>query len=81
MNTPSNVSHALLDNLLNTQNLRNDAALSRFLEVNPPVVSKIRHGRMPVGASMIINIHEKTGMSIKDIKFLLAQAPQQKEAA
>jgi hypothetical protein len=68
-------AHALLDTVLDSQHLKNDAALSRFLEVNPPVLSKIRGGTLPVGASMIIKIHEKTGMSIKEIKFLLAQIP------
>jgi hypothetical protein len=39
----------LLDTLIKHLHLKNDAALSRALEVAPPVISKIRHRRLPVG--------------------------------
>jgi hypothetical protein len=51
--------------------LKNDAALSRMLEVAPPVISKIRHHRLPVGASLLIRMHEVTGMSIRDLRDLM----------
>ena len=38
----------LLDSLIEKLHLKNDAALSRALEVAPPVISKIRHRRLPV---------------------------------
>lgn len=38
-----------LDTLLDKFGLKNDAALARTLEVGPPVISKIRHGRSAVG--------------------------------
>ena len=40
----------LLTGMIKILKLKNDAALSRALEVAPPVISKIRHGRLPVGA-------------------------------
>lgn len=46
----------LLDAIIERLNLKNDAALSRALEVAPPVISKIRHARLPVGASMLIRM-------------------------
>jgi hypothetical protein len=58
----------LVDLLLETLRLKNDAALSRLLEVEPPVISKIRHGRMPVGAAMLIRLHEESGLSIGAMK-------------
>ena len=61
----------LLDNLLGKMQLKNDAALSRMLEVGPPVISKIRHGCLPVGASLLIRMHEVTGMSIRDLRDLM----------
>jgi plasmid maintenance system antidote protein VapI len=61
----------LLDNLLEKMRLKNDAALSRVLEVAPPVISKIRHHRLPVGASLLIRMHEVTGMSIRDLRDLM----------
>ncbi len=61
----------LLDTLLEKMNLKNDAALSRMLEVAPPVISKIRHRRLPIGASLLIRMHETTGMSIRDLRDLM----------
>lgn len=61
----------LLDALIEKMGLKNDAALSRRLEVLPPVISKIRHRRLPVGASLLIRMHEETGLSIKDLRALM----------
>src|SRR3954451_1251474 len=61
----------LLDVLIEKLRLKNDAALSRALEVAPPVISKIRHNRLPVGASLLIRMHEVSDMSIRDLRFLM----------
>jgi len=58
----------LIDYLIERLNLKNDAALSRVLEVAPPVISKIRHRRLPVGASMLIRMHEETGMTVRELR-------------
>jgi hypothetical protein len=64
---PNNLLNVLLDKL----RLKNDAALSRMLEVAPPVISKIRHQRLPVGASLLIRMHEVSGLSIRDLRDLM----------
>lgn len=61
----------LLDALIEKMGLKNDAALSRALEVAPPVISKIRHRRLPVGASLLIRMHEVSALSIKDLRVLM----------
>jgi hypothetical protein len=61
----------LLDFLLGHLQLKNDAALSRALEVAPPVISKIRHRRLPVGASLLIRMHEVSGLSILEMRNLM----------
>ena len=61
----------LLDSLIDKLNLKNDAALSRALEVAPPVISKIRHRRLPVGASLLIRMHEVSDLSIRDLRILM----------
>lgn len=48
--------------------VRNDAELSRKLEVAPPVISKIRMKRMPVGPTFLIRVHDLTGMPINDLR-------------
>lgn len=52
----------------------NDAQLSRALGVAPPVISKLRHNRMPVGDSMILKIHELAGMPVATIRGFIGGA-------
>ncbi len=61
----------LLDTLIEKLHLKNDAALSRALEVAPPVISKIRHRRLPVGASLLIRMHEVSDLSIRELRTLM----------
>ena len=58
----------LLDALIKKLNLKNDAALSRALAVAPPVISKIRHRRLPVGASILVRMHEESALSIRALR-------------
>lgn len=61
----------LLDTIMEALQLRNDAALSRALEVAPPMISKIRHRRLPIGASLLVRMHEVSGFTIRDLRFLM----------
>jgi plasmid maintenance system antidote protein VapI len=66
----------LLDAMLEKLKLKNDAALSRALEVAPPVISKIRHRRLPVGASILIRMHEVSDLSVAELRDLLGDRRQ-----
>jgi plasmid maintenance system antidote protein VapI len=61
----------LLDALAERLGAKNDAALSRSLEVAPPVLSKIRHGRLPVGATILLRMHEASGIGIRELRDLM----------
>jgi hypothetical protein len=61
----------LLDTLIKKLQLKNDAALSRKLEVAPPVISKIRHRRLPVGASLLVRMHEVSELGIRELRDLM----------
>jgi hypothetical protein len=61
----------LLDTLIKDMKLKNDAALCRTLQIGPPLISKIRHKRLPVSASILIRMHETTGRSISELRQLL----------
>lgn len=61
----------LLDFLIERLRLKNDAALCRVLRIPPPVVSKIRHQKLAIGAGMLIRMHEITGLSIYGLKAVL----------
>lgn len=63
----------LLDRLIEVMGLKNDASLARVLEVAPPVISKIRHGRLDIGPILLIGAHEESGLSIKEMKTMIGQ--------
>lgn len=69
---PNNLLNAIIEQL----NLKNDAALSRALDVSPPVISKIRHNHLPIGASMLIRIHEISDLSIRELRELMGDQRQ-----
>jgi len=61
----------LLDALIDMLQLKNDAALSRRLGVSPATISNIRRGRLPVGASMLVRMHDESGISIKELRAIM----------
>jgi hypothetical protein len=65
---PDNVLDAIIAKL----KLKNDAALSRALEVAPPVISKIRHRTLPIGATILLRMHEVSDFSIRELRALMA---------
>lgn len=71
---PNYCHHNLLDTLIAKMRLKSDADLCRVLEVNAPVISKIRHGRLPVGPTILLRMHEESNLSIRELKSLLADS-------
>jgi len=67
---PNRVLDAIIDKL----RLKNDAALSRVLEVAPPVISKIRHNALPIGATILLRMHEVSDFSIRELRALMVKA-------
>ncbi|HWY36891.1 MAG TPA: hypothetical protein VNX68_19760 [Nitrosopumilaceae archaeon] len=61
----------LLDALIEKLQLKNDAALSRILEVEAPLISKIRHGKIPIGGIMLLRMHDASGLSLKELRGLM----------
>jgi transcriptional regulator with XRE-family HTH domain len=61
----------LLDALIRHLGLTSDGALSRKLNVARSVIKKIRHGHLPIGASMLMWMHEATGISINELRALM----------
>lgn len=59
---------ALLDAIIQDGGIKNDAHLSRLVEMSPPVISKLRNGWLPIGATILIALNEVTGRSIRDMK-------------
>lgn len=61
----------LLDTIKQRYNVKNDAELSRRLDVPPPTISKIRSGKTAVSSDMILRMHETFDMPVKEIRELL----------
>lgn len=52
------MSGGLFDRLITDIGLKNDAALARFLQVQPPIISKVRHGRSRITSDLLIHIYD-----------------------
>ena len=72
-NPSSDPVNRLLDKLLSDHRLTSDAALSRLIGISSAVISRLRHGVYGLSAAQIIRIHEATGLSIREIKKILAE--------
>jgi plasmid maintenance system antidote protein VapI len=70
-NQPGYNPNHLLQTLLVRLELKSNAALSRALEIAPPLISKIRHGKLGVSGPLLIRMHEVSGLSIKDLRALM----------
>ena len=64
--TPSPFTQAepgnLLDALIEHLGVRNDAALSRALYLSAPMISKLRSKTLPVSATVLVRMHDVTGL-------------------
>jgi len=74
--TPQAICHAydpnrLLDALMERFGLRSDKALSRRLQVARRVITNIRRGHLPIGASMLIWFSQCAGTSIDELRSIL----------
>ena len=70
--SPTYNPNRVLDAIMEKLQLKTDAALSRALEVAPPVISKIRHNTLPIGATILIRMHEISEFSIRELQEMMA---------
>lgn len=61
----------LLDELMSAMQLKNDSRLAKRLKVAPPIICKIRKRRLPVSPAVLISMHEESGYSIRDLRYLM----------
>lgn len=72
--TPTN-PHPLLDYLIDRWGFKNDAELGRHLDVAPPVLSKMRHGILPIGDGFRIKVMERCLMTIDQVRVAAGETP------
>lgn len=68
LHNPAYDPNRFLDWLQAELNLRNDAALARVLAVAPPALSNIRHGRLSVGPSLLLRVHDLTNLPARTLR-------------
>ena len=61
----------LLDALIMRKKLKNDAALCRVLQISPPLISKIRRGKLGISADVMIRMHDVFEMPISELRQLM----------
>lgn len=60
----------LIAGLISLHNLKNDAQLAFKLGVAPPVISKIRNGKLTIGDSLLIKIQRTFKMTLPEVDAL-----------
>lgn len=70
LTNPDYDPNRMIDAVIDHMKLRNDAALARLLEVGPPVISKLRNRKIPIGPIHLIIFHEASDISIRALKAL-----------
>lgn len=63
----------LLDYLKKFSGVKNDARLAKLLQLSPPVISKIRSGKLSVSDAFILRVHEKLEIPVRQIRAILAE--------
>lgn len=82
LQNPKYDPNAFIDWLItDVYQVKNDSALSQAMGIAPPVLSKIRHRKLAVGCSMLVKIHEKSGMCTQDIKARMFRQQELAQAA
>lgn len=65
------MSQALFNAVMKQQKCKNDAELSRALKIDPGALSRMRHGKLKVGAVLILRIHKLTNIPVVDIEAMI----------
>jgi transcriptional regulator with XRE-family HTH domain len=58
----------LLDLAIRALGLKTDRALADRCHITPPAISKMRTGSLPIGASMLLRLHDETGISLDKLR-------------
>lgn len=67
----SSSASMMIDYLKEVLEITSDAKLCERLHIAKPTISKIRHGKLGVSATLLLAIHDETGIEIKQLKRLL----------
>jgi transcriptional regulator with XRE-family HTH domain len=66
-------SGALFDHIKTKKKLKRDGDLAELLGEHRSVISEIRHGKRQVNSDLLVRICDRTGMSLKSAKAMIAK--------
>jgi plasmid maintenance system antidote protein VapI len=68
LTSPNYAPNHLLNKVMEMIDLESDAALARAIRVDPASISKVRRKVVPLGESMLLRLHELTGLPAKELR-------------
>lgn len=72
MNTQSQYTPELfIEGLMRRLGARTRSALARAVGVSPSIVSKIWHRRLAVSGEILLQVHEATGIPIRELRRMM----------
>lgn len=61
----------LFDAVKKLLRVKADNRLAAILDVSPSIISKIRNGKLPLGPTIMVKIHEASNISIRDLRLIM----------
>ncbi len=66
----------LFDTLRQRLQLHSDKALAKLLQIAPPLLARLRQSGVPVSGSLLMRIHDATGIAIDELRRVLGDRRQ-----
>jgi hypothetical protein len=66
-------SGTLFDHIKQKKKFKRDRELAEFIDEHVSVISEIRHGKRLVNSDLLVRICDRTGISLKSARAMIAQ--------
>jgi transcriptional regulator with XRE-family HTH domain len=68
---PRHNANPLIDAAIKALGVRSDAKLAQYIGMSPPYLSKVRHGKLPVGATLLCLLSEAMDVPVRELRALM----------
>jgi transcriptional regulator with XRE-family HTH domain len=70
---PRHNANPLIDAAIKALGVRSDAKLAHYLGMSPPYLSKVRHGKLAAGPTLLVLLSEAMDVPTKQLKALMVE--------
>lgn len=63
----------IIDGLITHLGLKNDRHLCDAIDIPPPIISKVRNGHQPLGASIVVRFMDVADLSLAELKSFIGR--------